>query len=270
MDNGAILVERGGDAVAILCINRAGSLNALDKPAALQLSDTLDTLAADASVRVLVITGVGRAFCAGLDLARPFDQTVEAGETPSVADFYAFQELFAGIVRKIRALDKVVIAAVNGVAAGAGFGICLAADIRIASVKAAFHVGAVKIGLTAGECGISYHLPRLVGASRAFEVMLTGRPVLAEEAARIGLVSRAVEEGSLMDCALEVAAQVTANSPYATLHTKKLMWANLEARSLDAALELENRAQVLALLTDDFREATLAFSQKRKPVFTGR
>jgi enoyl-CoA hydratase len=267
-----ILVERSADAVAVLRIDRAPFLNALDKPAALQLSNAIDTLAADSTLRVVIITGVDRGFCAGLDLTRPFTETAatSAAEPPSVADFYAFQELFAGLVQRLRALDKVVIAAVNGVAAGAGFGLSLAADIRIASTAAAFHVGAVKIGLTAGECGISYHLPRLIGASRAFEVMLTGRPIPAEEASRIGLVSSVVEPGALMDKAFELAAQVVRNSPYATLHTKKLMWANLDCNSLAAALELENRAQVLALLTDDFREATLAFSQKRPPVFTGR
>ena len=174
-------------------------------------------------------------------------------------------------MRRLRSLDKVVIAAVNGVAVGVGFALTLGADIRIASRSASFHVGAVRIGLTAGECGISYHLPRLIGASRAFEVMLTGRPVQADEAERIGLVSRLVDDNAdLLAQALDLAGQVLRNSPYATRHTKQLMWANLDAASLDAAIELENRAQVLALMTDDFHEASRAFIEKRPPVFTGR
>jgi enoyl-CoA hydratase len=131
-------------------------------------------------------------------------------------------------------------------------------------------VGAIRIGLTAGECGISFHLPRLIGAARAFEVMLTGRPIKADEAERIGLVSRVVDDAELLAQALELAGQVLRNSPYSTRSTKQLMWTNLEAGSLDAALEVENRAQVLALMTEDFREATAAFMEKRAPVFTGR
>jgi enoyl-CoA hydratase len=189
---------------------------------------------------------------------------------PGVVDYITGQELFAGMVRRLRALDKVVIAAVNGAAVGAGFALTLGADIRVAARSASFHIGAVRIGLTAGECGISYHLPRLVGASRAFELMLTGRPLPADEAERIGLVSALVDDAELMPKALEIAGSVLRNSPYSTRHTKQLMWANLDAPSLDAALEIENRAQVLALMTADFKEASAAFAAKRAPVFTGR
>jgi len=187
-----------------------------------------------------------------------------------VAELMAGQELFASMVRRLRSPDKVVIAAVNGAAVGAGFALTLGADIRIAARSASFHVGAVRIGLTAGECGISYHLPRLLGASRAFELMLTGRPVLAAEAERIGLVAGLVDDNELLPRAFRIADDVLRNSPYATRHTKQLMWTNLEAPSLDAALEVENRAQVLALKTEDFREAATAFAAKRAPVFTGR
>jgi len=123
-------------------------------------------------------------------------------------------------------------------------------------------VGAVRIGLTAGECGISYHLPRMVGASRAFEIMLTGRPVGAAEAERIGLVARVVSPDQLLPEAMDCAKQVLANSPFSTRHTKRVMWANLDAGSLDAALELENRAQVLGLQNADFARAARAFVGK--------
>jgi len=267
-----LLVDRRHDGIALLTLNRPARLNALSQPAVRRLCAELDALAHDDSARVLILTGAGRGFCAGWDLTSPLTrrdgQPLEGA--PTVADLMAGQELFAGMVRKLRALDKVVIAAVNGVAVGAGFALTLGADIRLAARSASFHVGAVRIGLTAGECGISYHLPRLVGAARAFELMLTGRPVPADEAERIGLVAALVDDAQLLPRALDMAAQVLRNSPYATRHTKQLMWTNLEAPGLDAALEVENRAQVLALQTEDFREASAAFAEKRAPRFTGR
>ena len=271
--DGQLLIDRSHDGIAIVTLNRPERLNALSQDNARRLCAAFDALARDAAVRVVVLTGAGRGFCAGWDLTSPLTNAsgAELSGPRTVDGYYAGQELFAGIVRRLRSLDKVVIAAVNGVAVGVGFALTLGADIRIASRGASFHVGAVRIGLTAGECGISYHLPRLIGASRAFEVMLTGRPVQADEAERIGLVSRLVDDNAdLLAQALDLAGQVLRNSPYATRHTKQLMWANLDAASLDAAIELENRAQVLALMTDDFHEASRAFIEKRPPVFTGR
>lgn len=268
-----IQLDRSHDGIAVLTLNRPERLNALSQMTVRRLCASLDALATDDAVRVVVLTGAGRGFCAGWDLASPLTDATGAERTgpPTVADYCVGQELFAGMVRRLRSLGKVVIAAVNGVAVGAGFALTLGADIRIASRAASFHVGAVRIGLTAGECGISYHLPRLIGASRAFEVMLTGRPIPAEEAERIGLVSRLVDDAAeLLPQALALAAQVLRNSPYATRHTKQIMWANLDAGGLDAAIELENRAQVLALMTEDFKEASAAFVQKRAPVFSGR
>jgi enoyl-CoA hydratase len=171
--------------------------------------------------------------------------------------------------RTIRGLDQAVIAAVNGPAAGAGLGIALAADVRVAASSATFHIAAVKIGLSAGECGISYHLPRHIGTSRAFELMLTGRPIDAAEADRIGLVSRLVPDGQAVAEALDIADAITANSPFAIRQTKAVMWANLD-NGFQNALDLENRTQILAVLTEDANEAMRAFTQKRPPVFTGK
>ena len=130
--------------------------------------------------------------------------------------------------------------------------------------------GAIKIGLTAGETGISYYLPRIVGAGRAFEIMLTGRAVEADEALAMGLVSRVVDPGDLRETVLQTARAIAANSPYSVKHTKQVMWTNLEAPGLEAALELENHAQVVAMLSGDFAEATAAFKAKRPPAFRGR
>ncbi|MBP6901787.1 MAG: enoyl-CoA hydratase/isomerase family protein [Burkholderiaceae bacterium] len=267
-DTPDLLLQRPQPDLAVLTLSRPHKLNALAASTVRQLCAMLDELAADKRVRVVILTGAGRGFCAGWDLS---SGSAAGSDAPNdVTANIEGQELFAGMVKRLRALDKVVIAAVNGVALGAGLALTLGADLRIAARSASFHVGAIRIGLTAGECGISYHLPRLIGAARAFELMLTGRPIGADEAGQWGLVSRVVDDAELMPAALALAADVLRNSPYATRHTKPLMWQNLDASSLDAAIELENRAQVLALCTSDFKEAARAFAEKRPPVFTGR
>jgi len=264
-----VTVERPEPGLCVLRLNRPGRLNAMDLPALRHFHQVLDGVLDDPAVRVIVLAAEGAGFCAGLDLKSVLDA---AGRSRlDVASGYELQLCFAGLVKRLRATDATVIAAVQGVTVGAGMALTLAADIRFASEQAAFHVGAVRVGITAGECGISYHLPRLIGASRAFELMLTGRPVAAREALQIGLVAAVLPAvGELMERALVCARQVLAHSPYSTAHTKRLMWNNLDAGSLDAAIELENHAQVLGLMTRDFAEAAQAFVQKRKPVFLGR
>ena len=255
-------------AIALLTLNRPESLNALTAELIVALRAALTELDADPRCRVIVLTGAGPGFCAGLDLkavtaggALPWSDPVQAT---------AFQELFAATPPLMRRVRQPIIAAVNGVTVGAGFALALAADVRIASREARFLNGAVRVGLTACEMGISYHLPRLVGAGRAFEIMLTGRPVPAEEAQAIGLVTQVVDGAALRDAALETARAIAANSPYASKQTKQLMWTNLDAPSLEAAIQLENHAQIVGILSGDFAEATAAFAEKRPPVFHGR
>ncbi|WP_239310035.1 MULTISPECIES: enoyl-CoA hydratase/isomerase family protein [unclassified Frankia] len=261
-----VVVSWPRPSVAQITLSRPDRLNALTFGMVGQLSDTLARLGADERARVVVLTGAGRAFCAGLDLAGHVRGAM--GRSRGPAERLRGQEAFAAMVRTIRAIPQPVVAAVNGAAAGAGMALALAADVRLAAVSARFHVAAVKIGLSAGECGISYHLPRHVGSSRAFEIMLTGRPVDAAEAERIGLVSRMVDDADLLDSALETAEAVCANSPFAVAMTKKIMWANLDA-GFTPAIELENRTQILAAMTADSGEAMRAFVEKRQPVFTG-
>lgn len=261
---GAIIeVERVDSAIAVVTLNRPEALNALTTPMVQQLRDTFTSLDANATCRAIVLAGSGRAFCAGLDLKGEMP-----GEPAAMAGM-ALQELFAGTPLAMRRIRQPIIAAVNGVAVGAGMALSLASDIRVASTTARFLIGAVKIGLTAGECGISYHLPRIIGAGRAFEIMLTGREVLAPEALSAGLVSQVVEPVALREAALAMARAVIANSPFASKHTKQVMWQNLDAPSLEAAVQLENHAQVVALMTRDFAEAKQAFAEKRPPRFTG-
>lgn len=254
--------------IALLRLEQPGRLNALSLSAMQAVHAQLEALLAEPSLRVLIVTGQGAAFCAGLDLKSVLN--AEAGFDASVREAMALQHAFAGLVQRLRQSDAAVIAAVNGPAVGAGMGLALAADIRFAAPQAQFHVGAVKIGLTAGECGISYHLPRLIGAGRAFEIMLSGRAVHAEEAERTGLVAEVVAGEGLLERALVCARQICANAPYATAHTKRVMWQNLDAAGLQAAIELENHAQVLGLMTRDFQEAAQAFTQKRPAQFTGK
>jgi len=167
-------------------------------------------------------------------------------------------------------MPQIVIAAVNGPCAGAGMALAMAADIRIASRDARFLNAAVRLGLSAGETGMSYMLPRLIGAARAFEILVTGRSVDAAEAERIGLVVSVTDSDDLVDEAVAMAGRIVLNSPFSISHTKRVFWENLHAPSFQAALELENRTQILASMTDDYKEATAAFTEKRPPQFKGR
>lgn len=268
MSDHAVTASSPEAGICLLRLDRPGRMNAMSLPALRAFHGVLDRVLTDRALRAVVLTGEGGGFCAGLDLKSVLDS--EGDFDWPVREALELQHAFAGLVERLRATEAAVIAAVNGVAVGAGMALALAADVRFASPEASFHVGAVKIGITAGECGISYHLPRLVGAGRAFELMLTGRPVATAEALQIGLVSDVVPKDELLERAMRCARQVLANAPYAVGHTKRLMWQNLDATSLHAAIELENHVQVLGLMTEDFREAARAFVQKRKPAFTGR
>lgn len=263
-----VLIEERGDEIAVICLNRPERLNALTREMVGALNGAFDAVSARPHVRAVILTGSGRGFCAGQDVAAADarNRTAPSG----VVERYHWQEQFAGMVERIRAMPQVVIAAVNGPCAGAGMALALAADIRIASRSARFLNAAVRLGLTAGESGMSYMLPRLIGAARAFEILLTGRAVEAEEAERIGLVVRLVESDRLLAETEALARQILANSPFATEHTKRLIWQNLDAPSFKAAIELENRAQILASMTDDYKEATAAFTDRRPASFRGK
>jgi enoyl-CoA hydratase len=267
MSDDAVVLEWPHAGVAVVSLNRPDRLNALTPEVVASFVATLTEASAAPGCRVVIVTGRGRGFCAGMDIAAGVERERTTSRGSGVR--LEAQELFASMPRTIRSLPQPVIAAVNGAAAGAGMAITLAADVRLAAASASFHVAAVKIGLSAGECGISYHLPRHIGTSRAFELMLTGRPIDAAEAERIGLVSTVVPDGEVLDAALELAAAIVSNSPFAVRMTKALMWANLD-NDFHNAIELENRTQILAVMTEDSKEAMRAFTEKRPPVFTGK
>lgn len=261
-----ITVERPKPYVRLLTLNRPDRLNAMNHELVADLHRELDEAAADSSCRVIVLTGSGRGFCAGLDLKG-------AGESPGTDGLgraqagIKSQQHIATLTPHFRATPQPIIAAVNGAAAGGGLALALASDIRVAAQSAKFNVAFVRIGLSGCDVGVSYLLPRLVGASKAFELMLTGRFVLADEAERIGLVSRVVPDGEVVDAALEIAEEIAANSPFGVWMTKEVMWSNLEIGSLQAAIDLENRTQILTSFTADMPEAMRAFLEKRQPEF---
>ncbi|WP_428249547.1 enoyl-CoA hydratase/isomerase family protein [Ferrovibrio sp.] len=233
------------DGIAILWLNRPAKLNALADDMVERMLVLLDEVAAS-HTRVLIVTGNGKGFCAGFDLSLAAFAGEEASDQEAVAGAWmARQERYAALVTRLRGIPQPTIAAVNGAACGAGLGLALACDIRIASHAAKFNSAFIQVGMSSCDIGVSYLLPRAIGTTRAFELMLTGRMVKASEAERIGLVSQLVHQEALMDTALALGGQIAANGKLATWMTKRGMWANLEAGSLAAALELENRTQIL-------------------------
>jgi enoyl-CoA hydratase len=235
-------LETPSAGVTVLRLNRPRQLNAINQIMRDELVATLAALATDKTVHAVVLTGAGRGFCSGLD-TRNFGK-IPTADDPAL-DRLDFQESMAALPTAIRAMPQPVIAAVNGPCVGAGFALCLASDIRICSTAASFGNGAILLGLSGGEMGMSYHLPRIVGTSVAADWMLTGRTVPATEADRRGLVSELVEADHLDDRAVELASAVAGLAPFGVQLTKRALQANTDA-SLDAALELENRNQVLS------------------------
>jgi len=244
--------HRPGPGILVAALSRPEQLNAIDAA----MIDDFDTLCRrlekDDSVRVLVITGQGRGFCSGADLAAVGLHKDSGAFADPESFLRQVQERFGAITVKLRRITQPVIAAVNGPAAGGGFAIALAADIRIAAPEAYFVASFINIGLSAGELGVSFLLPRLVGLSRAAEILFTGRKLVAAEAERIGLVSRVVPQEQLMDSALELARVLLSKTIGGLKHTKKVLDANLTAPSLEAAIDLENRNQTMLVFSGEF------------------
>ena len=256
-----------GAGIAQLCLHRPDSLNAMTAELVQELHDHLDDVAVDPTVRVVVLTGSGRGFCAGLDL-RGYGQAPHTAGLGRTQAGFATQKHIASLIPHLRSLPQPVIAAVNGPAAGGGFALVLGSDIRLAARTARFNAAFIRIGLSACDIGTSWLLPRLIGAARAQELMLTGRVFDAEEAHRIGLVVDLVDDDLLLEAAYAKAGQVMANAPFGVALTKEGMWSALEIPGMQAAIDLENRQQIMASATADHREALTAFVERRPPEFT--
>ncbi|GAB3002898.1 enoyl-CoA hydratase-related protein [Amycolatopsis acidiphila] len=251
--------------VVVATLNRPESLNSMTVTMFAELERLAFALGDDDDVRVLVLTGAGKAFCAGYDLD---DADELAGLT--ALGMLERQEHAARSLSALRSLRIPVIAAVNGAAAGGGLSLALAADIRLASQTAKFNAAFVRIGLSAGDLGASWLLPRIIGPALASEIAYTGRFVFAEEAERTGLVNKVVPGERLLEEALAMASLICANSPGGVQLSKRALQANMEITSYAAALELENRGQALLTRGADMPEALAAFKEKRAPDFTGR
>lgn len=249
--------------VVVVTLNRPERYNAMTDTMFSELERLALALDDDDECRVVILTGAGKAFCAGYDLAN-------AEDLPGMGAMGMLdqQERAARALLAIRSMRVPVIGAVNGAAAGGGLALALAADIRLASTEAKFNAAFVKIGLSAGDLGTSWLLTRLIGPAATSEICFTGVTVEATRAAQLGMVNRVSEVESLLDDAKDLAAAVVANSPAGVQLSKRALQANMEVTSYAAALELENRGQALLTRSADMPEALAAFTEKRAPRFT--
>jgi 2-(1,2-epoxy-1,2-dihydrophenyl)acetyl-CoA isomerase len=246
--------------VATITLNRPQALNAFTSQMNSEFLDALRDAEKDRETRTIIITGAGRAFCAGQDLkARSPDQRGSLGQS--------LRENYNPIILRLRDMEKIVLAAVNGIAAGAGCNLALACDLRIASEEARFIEAFVRVGL-APDCGGSFFLPRLVGLSKAMELFLLGEPLDAQEALRVGLVTKVVPANELPSRAREMAERL-AQGPRSIGLIKRAVNRNLKAE-LESQLEYEANLQEIAGRSADFDEGVKAFLEKRAPAFTGK
>lgn len=249
--------------IAVITLNRPEKLNALSSTLVEDLHRTLDTLRADNDCRVVVLTGAGRGFCAGLDLTDPNPPEVSAGLDAPRAGM-RWQERIAELTVKLHRLRQPVIAAVNGPAYGGGFALAMASDIRIAARSARFCTQFIKLGIGGCDIGVSYTLPRIVGAGTAFDLILTARTVEADEALRLGMVSRISEDDAVLQDALAIAETLCGYGKFGLESTKQVLWANLDAGCLETALHVENRSQILASGSGEVRAFAEAFAHRKK------
>ena len=268
VNNSLVLVDRPRPNIALITLNRPERMNSMAFDVMVPLKGVIEEITYDNDVRVVVLTGAGRGFSSGADHK-------SAGAVPNIDGLtrptFALRsmEVLDDVIMGLRRMHQPVIAAVNGPAIGGGLCLALAADIRIASTEAYFRAAGINNGLTGSELGLSYLLPRAIGASRAFEIMLTGRDVDADEAERIGVVSRKVPGGLLLETCYQVAEQIAAFSRPGVELTKRTLWTGLDAGTLEGHMQAEGLGQLFVrLLTANFEEAVAARAEKRSPVFT--
>ncbi|CAN3128843.1 enoyl-CoA hydratase [Mycobacterium sp. smrl_JER01] len=266
--HGYVLVEHPRPHVALVTLNRPDRMNSMAFDVMVPLKAVLDEITHDNEVRAVVLTGAGSGFSSGADHK-------SAGSVPHVAGLtrpsfgLRSMKVLDEVILALRKLHQPVIAAVNGAAIGGGLCLALAADIRVASTAAYFRAAGINNGLTASELGLSYLLPRAIGSSRAFEIMLTGRDVDAEEAERIGLVSRRVAAEDLLGTCYDMAERIAAFSRPGVELTKRTLWSGLDAGSLETHMQTEGLGQLyIRLLTGNFEEAVAARKEQRQPRFT--
>lgn len=261
--------ERQGS-IGILSLNRPEKLNAITLEMIGELREVLAGLASDLSTRVVILRANGRMFCAGTDLnvLTHNEGDGNLGEVQFI--YHKTQQPLSEIPLLMRRAPQPIIAAVHGAAAGGGFAMALASDMRIAAESARFNAAFIRAGLSGGDVGVSYFLPRMVGLSKAAEYLYTGRFMDAHTAEELGVVSQVVPDDQLDAAAFELAEEVLRNSPLGIRMTKEVLNANIDAGCLENALHMENRTQALCTFTDDCKEAAKAFLEKRDPRFQDR
>src|SRR3954464_14484229 len=267
-----VRAERARDGIALVTLDRPERMNAMAFDVMIPLREALEAISADNDVRVVVLTGAGRAFCSGADLEDPGRVPGIDGLTLPTIALRSMQlgsmQLLDDVIMTIRRMHQPVIAAVNGAAIGGGFCLALACDIRLAGPAAYFRAAGIVNGLTASELGISFLLPRAIGSARAAEIMLTGRDVDAAEAERIGLVASVAADGALLDEAYAIAERILGFSRPGVELTKRMLSASLDAGSLQSHMDHEGIAQLFVRLTTrNFEEAVAARKEKRAPEF---
>jgi len=266
MSDPVLLVDEPAPHVRRLTLNRPDQLNTMTAEVGEALHAELRATRTDRACRAVILTGAGRGFCAGLDL-HGYGASPENLGSDESRDRLANQEHMSRIILGLRALPQPVIAAVNGPAAGFGLALALGCDIRYAAPEAVFRAAFINIGVSNCDMGTSWLLPRLIGASRSHEMMLTGRRVDAEEALRIGLVADVTGDGGLAARAVESAVQISALAPWGVRLTKQGIWTALEIPSEQAAIEYEDRQQIMSTFGQAVPEAISAFLQKRPAEF---
>jgi enoyl-CoA hydratase len=265
MTYATVVFEEIKTGIGLLTLNRPQRLNAINLEMLDDLYDLFHRLDSEPDIRVLIVTGEGRGFCSGADL-KSERLTSEDGVkafTSAPVHLELIQKRYCGVIKELRRISQPVIAAVNGPAAGGGMTMVLASDIIYASPEASFTPSFINIGLSGGELGSTYFLPRMVGIARASEILMTGRTVGAEEAERIGMVTRLVPAGALLETAKETARQMLEKSARGLRLTKETIRQNLDAPSLENAVELENRNQSMLCTAPEFFEAIAKFNKSR-------
>lgn len=262
-----VLVEKPRPGVCLITLNRPERMNAMAFDVMVPLKEALEEISFDNDVRVVILTGAGAGFCSGADLEDPGYLAIFDGLTmPGIAR--RAMKVLDDVILAIQDMHQPVIGAINGAAIGGGFCLSMATDIRIASQAAYFRPAGINNGLTAAELGLSYLLPRAIGSSRAFEIMLSGRDVDALEAERFGIVSRVVEAEQLLEECFVLAERMVGFSQLGVELTKQMLWAGLDAGSLHNHMNHEGHAQLFVrMTTQNFEEAIKARKQNRKPEF---
>ncbi|MFI7665310.1 enoyl-CoA hydratase [Nocardia sp. NPDC049526] len=262
-----VLIEKPRPQVALVTLNRPERMNAMAFDVMIPLREALEAVSADNQVRVVVLTGAGEGFCSGADLQN-------AGRIPNTEGLSKTSvarrsmDLLNDVMITLRRMNQPVIGAINGAAIGGGFCLSVATDIRIAGEDAYFRAAGINNGLTSAELGISYLLPRAIGASRAFEIMLSGRDIDAVEAERIGLVSRVVPTAELLDTSYDLAERIISFSRVGTELTKRMLWSGMEAGGFESHMQHEGMSQLyVRLTTENFDEAIRARRDGRPPVY---